>query len=28
LNDAIIEELHALKKRVQPLNNQIAIQMV
>ncbi|WP_165312606.1 DUF2489 domain-containing protein [Vibrio ziniensis] len=28
LNDTIIEELHALKKRVQPLNNQIAIQMV
>ncbi len=28
LNDAIIEELHTLKKRVQPLNNQIAIQMV
>ncbi|WP_441257189.1 DUF2489 domain-containing protein [Vibrio sp. Vf1514] len=28
LNDAIVEELKALQKRVQPLNNQIAIQMV
>ncbi|MFV0449450.1 MAG: DUF2489 domain-containing protein [Vibrio sp.] len=28
LNDTIIEELQALKKRVQRLNNQIAIQMV
>lgn len=28
LNDAIIEELHVLKKRVQPMNNQISIQMV
>lgn len=28
LQDAIIEELTALKQRIQPLNNQIAIQMV
>lgn len=28
LNDAIVEELKALQQRVQPLNNQIAIQMV
>ncbi|MFB9137331.1 DUF2489 domain-containing protein [Vibrio olivae] len=28
LNDAIIEELKLLQKRVQPLNNQINIQMV
>ncbi len=28
LNDAIIEELQALKSRVQPMNNQITIQMV
>ncbi|WP_177341990.1 DUF2489 domain-containing protein, partial [Klebsiella variicola] len=28
LQDAIIVELTALKQRIQPLNNQIAIQMV
>ncbi len=28
LNDAIIEELQSLKARVQPMNNQITIQMV
>lgn len=28
LNDAVIAELHTLKARVQPMNNQIAIQMV
>ncbi len=28
LNDAIIEELQTLKSRVQPMNNQITIQMV
>jgi len=28
LNDTIIEELHTLKKCVQPLNNQINIQMI
>lgn len=28
LSEAIVEELKALRKRVQPLNNQINIQMI